>query len=671
MKTVVVAGLLILAAVPRMAFGGCTSSDDAQTVRKSLRQAVRCNDRKFKNQNTTCQQTVPPTCADTMVADAVRLAYGANDPPAAEIDAGALSLQYRCQKQIGKAVSSYVGKKLRYLTLGIDPALADERAARQLEKIPLKCAVTVAADASGVVIPNVGPQCAAAVGAVGTPVDTAGLQTCLHTLGRTWVDRNGPNPQPLRPNILFILSDDQRWDTTDATQAPAGELIMPGLHHELGDSGVRFTQAFMTTPLCCPSRSSILRGQYAHTTGVLSNSGPHGGAHVYPADGVSLGTMLQSAGYRTGFIGKYLNGYPALWTAGSPPFVPAGWDEWHVFEQPTYFNYTLVRNGVGYDHVEELHGAADADYSTDVLREIARDFITTSAATGEPFFLYLAPKAPHLPEEPAPRHVDKYLGIAPWRPASYNESDAELDDMPMWVQNTPLLDMGAMAALDAIRQHQLEMLQAVDEMIGGSTQFAITGLMQTLRDLGIADHTLVVYFSDNGWLWGEHRQDRKNKPFEEAIRAPMFVRYPALAPLARIESNAMTLNIDLCPTFAELAGVSLPPIQFDGRSLVRILDGTAPAWRTDFVTEGWPAQRVWATVREAQWKYTETVKSNQLPLPPIEVELYDVVADPLEQSNVAPLYPDEVARLAAKLRSPGYRPLWPSDADGTFDDPDE
>jgi hypothetical protein len=179
------------------------------------------------------------------------------------------------------------------------------------------------------------------------------------------------------------------------------------------------------------------------------------------------------------------------------------------------------------------------------------------------------------------------------------------------------------------------MLQAVDEAIGGSTTFGITGIMEHLRTLGIEDNTIVVFFSDNGWHWGEHRTRAKLKPYEESIRSPLFVRYPKLAPLHRSESR-MALNIDLCPTFAELAGAGVPITQ-DGTSLIRVLDGTAPTWRTDFLTEGWPNNRVWASVRDGQWKYIEIPVTQGDPDTTFELELYDLIADPYELTNVAAL----------------------------------
>src|SRR5262249_47269390 len=155
----------------------------------------------------------------------------------------------------------------------------------------------------------------------------------------------------------------------------------------------------------------------------------------------------------------------------------------------------------------------EQDYSTDVLREKAKQFITDSVALGQPFFLYLAFKTPHGPFDPAPRHVGLFAGIAPWRPASHNEPD--VSDKPTWVQNIAPLTGAEVANIDDIRVNQLEMLQALDEAIGGSTTYGITGIMEHLRNLGVAENTFVVYFADNGWQWGEHRMMAKNKPYEE------------------------------------------------------------------------------------------------------------------------------------------------------------
>jgi arylsulfatase A-like enzyme len=422
----------------------------------------------------------------------------------------------------------------------------------------------------------------------------------------------------------------------------------------------------MTTPLCCPSRSSTLTGSYAHRTGVYKNGGNNGGADDLE-DSETICVWLQNAGYRTSMIGKYLNGYQALWETGEPPYVPPGWTEWRGMKSVKFFDYIMVEpDGLG-GYVENSYGSAEEDYSTDVLREKAKAFISDSVGLGQPFFLYLSFKAPHLPQIPAPRHEGLFQDNPPWRPPSYNEAD--VSDKPLWVQNTAPMTPAEQADLDQVRNDQLEMLQAVDEAIGGSVTHGITGIMQHLRDLGIDDDTIVIFFSDNGWYWGEHRFRAKNKPYEEAIRSPMLVRYPKLAPLSRQETS-FALNIDLAPTFAELAGVPIP-IAHDGASLVRVLDGTQPSWRADFLTEGWPNNHPWATVREARWKYTETPTTPGDAGTAFERELYDLDNDPYELTNVATL-PEHAARvttMAARLRQ--LRPNWPIDSDPNGPDPPE
>jgi arylsulfatase A-like enzyme len=260
-----------------------------------------------------------------------------------------------------------------------------------------------------------------------------------------------------------------------------------------------------------------------------------------------------------------------------------------------------------------------------------------------------------------------FQSLPAWRPPSHNEAD--VTDKPTWVQNTPLMTPTQIADLDQIRIDQLEMLQAIDEAIGGNPAYGIVGIMEHLRTLGVDDDTLVVFFADNGWQWGEHRLRAKNKPYEESIRSPMLVRYPRLAPCPRVDQR-FALNIDFAPTFAELAGVGIP-IAHDGQSLVRVLDDTATTWRADFLTEGWPAAYPWATVREAQWKYTEIPVIPGDPATTFETELYDLVSDPYELTNVAsdPQHAARITAMAARLRQ--LRPNWPIDSDPQGPDPDE
>lgn len=620
---------LLLAA--RLVGAQCTSRADASLVLKSAKQAMACSYKRLrKGPGQTCTVTAPPSCAGTLVADAVALAYGANNPPAAAVDPHVLRDQLRCQKYIGKAVAIFVGKKLEYLTRDMMPADAEAKARRQLDKLPDKCAVAVAQDVGGVILPDVGKQCDAAVGAPGMAVDPASLRDALVTLLDTWVDRAGPNAAPLRPNIVMILTDDQRFDTIGLTHSVDGVTpVMPNVLNELANHGVRYENSFVTTALCAPSRSSLLAAKYAHTTGVHDNGGTDGGFTAFD-DTSTVAVWLRAAGYRTGLYGKYINGYNA-----AAPYTPPGWDEWHAFENVAYFNYTLDENGV-----EVAFGAADADYSTDVLRDRAVQFIHDSAGA-TPFFLYFAPKAPHGPATPAPRHAGSFSGVPPWRPLNYNEAD--VTDKPAWLQGIAPWGASTMATHDTFNRMQLECLQAVDE--------AVEAIMQALRDTGQDRNTLVMFASDNGYSWGSHRWEPKQCPYEECMRVPLIIRYPALAPLPRVESG-FGLNIDYGETFAELAG-AIPDPGVDGRSMVRLIDGTEPAWRNDFLEEHWSGTIPdLAQVRGVPWKYTEYLTG--------ENELYDETADPFELTNVVtdPANASVVSGLAARLRV--LRPGWPS-----------
>jgi arylsulfatase A-like enzyme len=645
----------------------CLLRDDARALEKSLRRSAHCRSELLrKGPAVACEESAPPVCAEELAEDVLALAYGPT-PPSQAVDRRALAKQLTCQEKIGRAAAKYAGRRLRALQKGQPPEQAGQRARRGLEHLARRCDVLVLADASGVVLPAVGSQCAAAVGAPGAVARGASLGACLTSLIGVWVDRIAPDPRPLRPNIVLVLTDDQRFDSVGPTHAlPGQDDAMPRTRARLRAQGVEFSRAFVTTPLCCPSRASILAGSYAHRTGVYKNSADNGGADDFE-DASSVATWLEDAGYRTSLVGKYLNGYAQLWGASEPPYVPPGWTDWRGMEQVRFFDYRIVEpDGLG-GYASVSYGSAPEDYSTDVLREKAKQFVSESAATGEPFFLYLSFKAPHLPQTPAPRHEGLFEGIAPWRPPSWNEAD--VSDKPAWVQATPPLDALAEADLDQVRIDQLEMLQAVDEAIAGAPELGIVGLLEHLEALGVADETLVVFLSDNGWLWGEHRMRAKNNPYEEAIRSPMWLLYPPLAPQPRTEAR-FALNIDLAPTFAELAGVSVP-IGHDGESLLRVIDGTVRSWRSDFLTEGWPGSHPWATVREERWKYTELPLVPGDPATGFELELYDLASDSYELDNRAadPAHAERIAAMAARLRE--LRPNWPVDSDAGLPDPPE
>ncbi len=436
-------------------------------------------------------------------------------------------------------------------------------------------------------------------------------------------------PGAPRPNFVIVLADDQRWDTVDATHQARKRpgWVMPNVQRELTESGVTFTQGHVTTAVCCPSRASILTGRYAHDTGVHTNLPPEGGVGAFD-DHCTVARWLKAQGYTTGFIGKYLNGYATL-----SPCIPPGYDDWFVQVQVKYFDYDVNHNGT-----LERYGARSADYSGDVMTRHAVDFIHARGADGRPFFLHVSQKGPHPPATPAPRHVGLFAGIAPFRPPNYAEADVA--DKPAWVRALRWTPEDARAT-DRFRVRQLETLQAVDE--------GVAAIMQALRDIGQDANTLVIYTSDNGYSWGSHRWLQKECPYEECIRVPLVMRYPALAGTAPRTDDRIVLNVDFAATIAELAGVR-PPELVNGVSVVPLLAGTSTAWRTDLLNEHWgehspiPTNALVKGLFDGRtWKYVEYLTG--------EKELYELDADPFELRNVMdnPAHDALKSSMAARL----------------------
>lgn len=411
-----------------------------------------------------------------------------------------------------------------------------------------------------------------------------------------------------RPNIILILTDD-----LDSGSLP----YMPRLKALLADRGTTFTNFFVDVSLCCPSRASILRGQYAHNTQIFTNRPPDGGFERFRALGhenSTIATWLQAAGYRTVLLGKYLNGYPS---GDAPTYIPLGWDEWYGVIRGHYFDYQINENGrvVSY-------GSNAEDYETDVLARKATDFIRRTAAVA-PFFIYLAPFAPHGPATPAARHQNAFAEVAAPRPPSFNEQD--VSDKPRWLRDQPLLTPNQIAQIDELYRKRLQSLLAVDEMIAT--------LIESLQSSGALENTYIFFTSDNGFHLGEHRLPQgKNTAYEEDIHVPLVVRGPNV-PAGRALDH-LTGNIDLAPTFAELAGAPRPDF-VDGRSLAPLLGSNPPrteAWRQAFLLElGSPSQArrrrtarpACQAVRTKDYLYVEYVSTG-------ERELYNLHDDPYE-----------------------------------------
>lgn len=446
-----------------------------------------------------------------------------------------------------------------------------------------------------------------------------------------------------RPNIIFFLTDDLDVEYPNQTWLDH----YPRLKSMLADRGTTFRNAFVSLSLCCPSRTSILRGQYAHNTTIFGLSPPDGGfadVHARGLEESTIATWLQSAGYRTILLGKYLNGYGS--TDVGQTYVPPGWNEWYAgLGDDAYrqFNYDLNENG------RVVHYGSNAeDYLQDVLRDRALTFLSRHAENNgrRPFFMYFASYSPHLPAPPAPRHADKFPNIRAPRPPSFNEAD--ISDKTRWLRGYPLLSRAEINQIDAQYRNRLRSMLAVVD--------TIEALIGALAQSGELANTYFVFTSDNGFRMGQHRLPAgKSMPFEEDMRVPLIIRGPAVA--AGVVRDEMTLNVDFAPTIAEWAGVAAPAF-VDGRSLVPLLTAgqqASPAWRNAVLWErgrsvdpiappgshsdrGVPAAtgRVQPgplrALRTGQYVYIEYLLTGVQ-------ELYDLTSDPYQLNNFAPTAP--------------------------------
>jgi N-acetylglucosamine-6-sulfatase len=374
--------------------------------------------------------------------------------------------------------------------------------------------------------------------------------------------------EPKSPNVILILTDDLAVSDLN----PRALRHMPNLKSLLIDKGTTFDNAFVTNSLCCPSRATILRGQYTHNHEILSNEPPRGGFQKFRFLGhenSTMATWVKEQGYRTAFFGKYLNGY-------NETYVPPGWDEWYAVTG-NYLSHTFNENGHLVSYEPESY------YETDVMSDKASDYITRTAGADPPFFtadrpflMWIGTKAPHQPASPAPRDDDSYPAISLPHPPSFDEKD--VSDKPDWISDNPPLSLEQKRYMEELYRKRLQSMLAVDDMIGD--------LVGALHDSGELDNTYIVFTSDNGFHLGQHRLGAgKWTPYEEDIRIPLIVRGPGVPEGETL--HHMVLNNDLAPTFADLAGAE-PPSFVDGRSLVPVLtDDPTPLedWRQRFVIE--------------------------------------------------------------------------------------
>ena len=432
----------------------------------------------------------------------------------------------------------------------------------------------------------------------------------------------------LHPNIIVIVVDDLRWDELGM----AGHPFLETPHVDrLATEGAWFSNAFHAVPLCSPNRASILTGQYPSRHGIIDNVARSRASHrleTFPQD-------LQAAGYETAYFGK--------WHMGNDPTPRPGFDHWVAIPgQGRTMDPELYEDG----RIHTVEG-----YITDVLTDRAISFIEQERE--QPFFLYIGHKAIHpdavqlddgsvdlsVPRGyvPAPRHLGRYEeDIFPRRPNNISSLD-ELADRPALqraLANKHSVEMIAefgedeldMGSSDETIRRRAEMMLAVDEGLGR--------ILSTLDSLGIEDETFVLFTSDNGFFYGEHGLSLERRlPYEESIRTPLVVRYPALVP-AGTRIDDLVVSIDIAPTAIDLAGAPIPD-RIQGRSLVPLLGGASTGWRQAVLIEfytyenpfPWLVDMDYRALRTDRYKYIHWMQH------PDENELYDLVQDPYEMNN--------------------------------------
>ncbi len=489
-----------------------------------------------------------------------------------------------------------------------------------------------------------------------------------------------------KPSFVVIQTDDETLDQLYATLNVGGVEVqaMPYTHALIANRGVTFNRYYVSYPLCCPSRVSLLTGRYAHNHNVRGNVPPNGGYTGFKARGAyshNLATWLQAAGYRTIHIGKFLNGY------GDEPFdegkdVPPGWSAWHsVLKADTnhyYYGYTLNNNGViegpyGDPGSWETREYGERDdfgcpaaplngkpcfYETDMFNTLAWSELNATSPE-QPFYLQVDYTAPHgdfrrpAGPEPATRHYNTFAG-APYphgRAEGFNEGN--VNDKPRFIREAPYLSLNDIHTYRVYYQKALESLRSIDE--------GVKTIVDTLGGLGRLRNTYIIFTSDNGFFYGEHRlTGGKFLAYEPATHLPLLIRGPGIKP--GTETGELAANIDIAPTILELAGATADK-SIDGRSLVPYMQDPSLRSRRPLLFESFvetadveangeptgqrPVKEVkprrntgkdganasivappkdYEGIRLGPYKYIEW--------PDGEKELYDITKDPFELNNV-------------------------------------
>jgi N-acetylglucosamine-6-sulfatase len=440
-----------------------------------------------------------------------------------------------------------------------------------------------------------------------------------------------------KPNIALVVTDDQRLDELD-------KRIMPATSRLIAGKGTTFTDTVITTPTCCPSRATMLTGQYGHNNGVLANA-PGYRALVEPQN--TLPVWLEQAGYKTAHLGKYLNGYQGAVEVNTE--VAPGWDQWYTLLTPRrYYGYNLAVNGS-----EQGFGNKDQDHFTRVINRQTARVIRRFSNGNDPFFVQVDQFAPHTESGrsksagrckggavPDPRDTELFEKTKLPQTPSYNELD--VTDKPSFISGRALLARKQQRAVERRLRCRLASLRGVDR--------GIKKMVQTLKQEDELDNTVIIFTSDNGYFQGEHRiAVNKTFPYEEALRVPLAVRVPpSVGGQQPATVGKLVSNIDLAPTILDLAGgepcIATGCRVMDGRSLVRLLRGGAngvPDDRSLLIEYGRERDKAgllckYAGIRDPNRVYMEyTAISDGVGCSPIEEgELYDLRLDPFQLDNL-------------------------------------
>ncbi len=430
-----------------------------------------------------------------------------------------------------------------------------------------------------------------------------------------------------RPNLLFIITDDQRWDALGVVQREQGDKARwpwfktPNLDR-IATEGVRFRNAFAIHSLCSPSRATFLSGQYGHRNGIVDNSTP------FPSNAVNQVQFLRNSGYKTAYVGKFHMAFQQD-RPGSEHIAS-------YVSQGNYIGGNFLVNGVSHKSTNWVD-----DVSTDYAVEFLRTQTKTNAS--QPWLMMLGFKTPHTPRIPPPRARQRFVGESV-KPA------INLDAKPAYGRGQRAYkgeDVGKPYETDTDEQGNdpylldyFRAISAIDDNVGR--------VLDELDKLKLTEDTVVVFTSDNGYYLGDHGLGDKRSAYEESMRIPMLLRYPRLGLRGKVVDE-MVLNLDLAPTFLNFAGVAIPK-EMQGASWLPLLKGTATDWRQAFMfvylhERNLPATPAMVAVR------TPTAKLISYPGHEDWTEMFDLTADPYELKNLArsPEHAAILKRLQAEL----------------------